>query len=560
MRAGSYSRVSGRKQKIQCTIEMQRDAISEWRASQRPPVVIPKELTFEDEARSGKVPLHRRPGGKALLEAIHAGKIDTLVVFDLSRLSRDVGDGHAVRKEIVRKLGIHIVSIRTGRVSDGTSESEFRDGLDNLVDANEVAKILERTTRGRKTVLAQGYWPGGIPPFGFRSERQTTEEGSKRTRLVLETKPIPGNPELTEVKVVRIIYGKLADGWSAQNVADYLNRLGIPAHVVTEGRKKLGIARYWRASRIVHLARNAIYKGEFAYGKRHNVTEDGVRQHLRKNDRAKQIIQRVPFIVSNELWQRAFDSLRSHQLEQMSHSKHQYLLRKLITCGECGRHYSGGGRAMYRCVGRSQVREREAALGGNRCSVKHGIRMGQVEPAIWEKAASFIAHPMLLLEELERNLATTDDEATVKQEIIRIEVVLARNREVDRNNVRNLNEGALTRQDFQLERERLHRQRADLEAELATLQHQAQAKRTRKQSLQSTHEMLTSLRDFAVDSDPPFEAKRKIIEQLVESITVFPEGQGHRLEVTWKFQSGRDRFEDWTAEPSTQSATSWGRS
>jgi site-specific DNA recombinase len=359
--------------------------------------------------------------------------------------------------------------------------------------------------------------------------------------------------------VIRIVYRKLVDGWSAQRIADYLNTRGIPARVPGEGRKRFS-THYWRASRIVDLARNPIYKGEFVFAKRRNVTEDGVRQHLLKNDVGKRIVQPVPAIVSPELWQRAFDSLRSHQLTRMAHSKFRYLLSKMIVCAECGRHYVGIGGAMYRCVGRMRFMEREAKLGGNRCTVKHGIRMDRVESAIWEKTASFIASPLLLLEELERNLAATDDEATVKTEVARIEAALARNREVDRNNVQNLNEGTIHRGDFTLERARLEKQRADLEAELVTLQHQAQSKRTRKQSLKSAREMLCSLQDFAEDSDPPFEAKRKIIEQLVDSIVIFPEGQGHRLEVTWRFQPDAERREDqWKAVESellTQNATS----
>ena len=561
MRTIAYCRVSTRGQREQRSIEMQRDAIRQWCASQNPPVVIPPELWFEDDGRSGKIPLDRRAGGRNMLEAVVSDKADRqLVLFDLSRLSRDVGDSHAVRKQIVRKLGIPIISIRTGRVSDGTSEAEFRDNLDATLDEHEVAKILERTSRGRRTWATRGYWPGGIPPFGYRAERQTTQEGSKRTKLVLETQPIPGHPELTEVKVVRLIYRKLADGWSAQRVADYLNTRGIPAHILTEGRKKLGTARYWRASRIVHLARNRIYRGEFHYSKRRNITEDGVRQHLLKNDPGKQIVQSVPAIVSAKLWQQAFDALRSHQLTQMAHAKFQYLLSQMITCGECGRHYSGGGRAMYRCVGRCQVREREAKLGGNRCSVKHGIRMDQIERAIWQQAASFLSNPCLLLEELERNLAATDDEAKVKMEVARIEAALARNREVARRNLQHLNEGIIDRGEFTLERGRLEKQRADLEAELATLQQQAAAKQTSKQSLRTAREMLASLQDFAEDSDPPFAAKRKIIEQLVDSIVVYPEGQGHRLEVTWRFQPDAERRQDqWRAADSgslTQSTTS----
>lgn len=559
MRTAVYARVSTRGQKEQRSIEMQRDAVRQWCAQQHPQIVISPDLWFEDDGRSGKIPLDKRPGGRNLLGAVVSGNVDQLVLFDLSRLSRDVGDSHAVRKQIVRKLGIPIASIRTGRISDGTTESEFRDNLDATLDENEVAKILERTSRGRRTWTERGYWPGGIPPFGYRAERQTTQEGGRRAKLVLENRRIPGQ-NLTEPQVIRIIYRKLADGWSAVKTADYLNTRGIPAHVFREGRKKLGVARYWRATRVVHLARNTIYKGEFPWGKRHNVTEDGVRVHLLKTDQAKQIVQSVPAIVSPELWQRAFDALRGNQLSQMAHAKFQYLLSKMILCGECGRHYSGGGRAMYRCVGRAQVREREAALGGNRCSVKRGIRMDQVEPAMWTQAASFIQSPLLLLEELEKNLATTDDEATVKREVTRIESALERNREVDRNNLQHLNEGIIHRGDFTLERGRLEKQRADLEAELATLQHQAQAKRNRKQSLQSARQMLSSLQDFAEDSDPPFEAKRKIIELLVDSIIVFPEGQGHRLEVTWRFQPDAERREDqWkaaTLDPSTLGATS----
>jgi hypothetical protein len=77
MSIATYARTSGPGQRQQCTIKTQRVGFQKWCAAQN--VVIPLGLQFEDDGRSGSIPLHLRPGGKRLLEAIavstrYAGK------------------------------------------------------------------------------------------------------------------------------------------------------------------------------------------------------------------------------------------------------------------------------------------------------------------------------------------------------------------------------------------------------------------------------------------------------------------------------------------------------
>lgn len=103
--AFSYLRVSGQSQIDRDGFPRQRAAIRKWAAAHDNRIV----QEFVEKAVSGATDWDHRPAWTAMLEAILANGVRTIIVEQLTRVARDVG----VQENIIldlRKRGIVIVS------------------------------------------------------------------------------------------------------------------------------------------------------------------------------------------------------------------------------------------------------------------------------------------------------------------------------------------------------------------------------------------------------------------------------------------------------------------
>lgn len=129
------------------------------------------DLTLFDKV-SGSVPFDKRPEGAKLVKLIQEGKVERVVVEEISRLGRNVMDvaktlkfleGHQVNLSI-RGMGIE-------SMVDGKPNSTFRLILQIMASIAEMEKehIKERTSQGRAIAVSKGVKMG-------------RKEGSNETR------------------------------------------------------------------------------------------------------------------------------------------------------------------------------------------------------------------------------------------------------------------------------------------------------------------------------------------------------------------------------------------
>lgn len=107
-----------------------------------------------------------RPKYTALLDHIETGRIDAVVVPNLSRLSRD-------RKERLRLLldvdsaGVHVHSVELGRTVDLDDDwALVQQSIRATTDDVEKRKEIERSKRATQERINNGY-DHGRPPFGL---------------------------------------------------------------------------------------------------------------------------------------------------------------------------------------------------------------------------------------------------------------------------------------------------------------------------------------------------------------------------------------------------------
>ena len=158
-----------------------------------------------------------RDGYQALLRAVAAGEAAAIVVYDLSRLARNVRLMLDLRHELERLQVPLLVANMPGARFDGAA-GRYMFGQFCL--ANQFQRDLdsERMTRMQHHLFEDGRHRGH-DPFGYRSRRDGTGKLTHPRELVIEP---------TEAAIVRRIWAELVEH-SLVEVAELLNQDGIPA-------------------------------------------------------------------------------------------------------------------------------------------------------------------------------------------------------------------------------------------------------------------------------------------------------------------------------------------
>ena len=173
--------------------EIQRQAIEEWAAAHGVPLLE----VASDTGISGAV--LERPGLERALHALRPG--DTLVVYRLDRLARDLVTQELLLREI-RRQGAALASCSPAEQAylEDDAQDPARKLIRQVLGAVaefEREMIRLRLQRGRRAKRAAGGYVGGEAPFGWRVapagglERDDREQMVLRRMLALRALEVP---------------------------------------------------------------------------------------------------------------------------------------------------------------------------------------------------------------------------------------------------------------------------------------------------------------------------------------------------------------------------------
>lgn len=168
---------------------------------------------IEDVGVSGKVPLAERPNGRRVHELIEARQpyADVLIVTNLDRLTRGPRDGMALVDDLLpngRRNPVVLVSL-DDHIDLGGAVGRFFARLRFLMAGFERELIGERTSNALKHKRATGQVYGAVP-YGWDRDGD---------RLV---------PNTVEQEHIAFMRHERAEGRNDNQIADALNRLGVP--------------------------------------------------------------------------------------------------------------------------------------------------------------------------------------------------------------------------------------------------------------------------------------------------------------------------------------------
>jgi site-specific DNA recombinase len=271
------------------------------------------------------------------------------------------------------------------------------------------------------------------------------------------------------------------------------------------------------------------------------------------NPREKWIIRSCPASVSEELWHKANAALHSNQIVAMAHAKNQYLLRGIIRCGLCGLTFIGT--AATRPNGKKEFRYRcNGAHGsrglygkdGQKCP-SQSVRGAELESAVWQDLETFLSKPGLVIRQLQtRFKAEATAVSSVEQETEELAEALRQLKEARNIALRQLTRQTITESEYDQQLLEIKTESTTVECRLEELRQTSAARERQTQALKEARSLLEELRE-SLETPLTFDQRRRVVEALVESITVTP---GERnapphVKVRYAFEPHFQRYQKW---------------
>lgn len=108
-----------------------------------------------------------KPNYLRLLDDVKNNKINILILYESSRLTRDSLE-HQATYRLLQQHEVKLYILNRGWVDPNDDNDEFVSSLLNLIDTKEVRQIRKRAKDKMAHIKDSGFWTGGTPPTGYK--------------------------------------------------------------------------------------------------------------------------------------------------------------------------------------------------------------------------------------------------------------------------------------------------------------------------------------------------------------------------------------------------------
>jgi DNA invertase Pin-like site-specific DNA recombinase len=225
------------------SLDAQREACEAFILSQKHEGWVALPEMYDDGGISGAT--MERPALKRLLADIETGRIDTVVVYKVDRLTRSLGD-FAKIVEVFDTRGASFVSVTQ---QFNTTTSMGRLTLNMLLSFAQFEREItgERIRDKIAASKKRGLWMGGLPPLGYD---------------VNDKKLVVNAPE---AETVRTIYRRYAELGSVRTLKEELERDGIVSKSRFDKYRRQTGGKPLARGALYLMLQNRIYRGEIIH-------------------------------------------------------------------------------------------------------------------------------------------------------------------------------------------------------------------------------------------------------------------------------------------------------
>lgn len=313
-----------------------------------------------------------RPKLYELFQAIKAGEVKHLWVYDQSRLSRNDQVASILRYEF-NKQGVTLYT-KDGQFDLSSPSDKLLKQMLDAVAEFENSVRAERSRIGKLMKVKAGYWHGGVPPFGYQITNSKLAENKE------------------ESKWVKFIFKQALKGTPIAAIKKELDSNGVLA-------RRGGL---WALGSIESLMTNTHYLGRYVY-------TDGVS--------SEQVEVSCPKIVDEVTWNSInLEKKRNANRKDQKNAttKNFYLLRDFMVCGHCGRKLSGRikpakSEYMYYCPNKERAWAKEGESSthyqrGTGCGFERAMNIQLTDTVVFDTVVQLHKNSSILKEEVKKRV------------------------------------------------------------------------------------------------------------------------------------------------------------
>ena len=461
-----------------------------------------------------------RPAFQRMLSDIEGGKINCVIVKDLSRFGRDYIDMGYYLERYFPAHGVRFIAINDN-VDSKQGPYDMLLPLKNVFNTQYAKDISQKVRSAVAVKQNRGEFVGAFASYGYLKDPEN------HSRLVVD--PVAG-------KVVQRIFRMAASGMGQIKIAHVLNEEQIPCpseykRLMGEkytNSKKLDSTRYWTYATIHRMLKNEMYLGNMVQRRSVRPTMHSKAKPLDSNQWAVVSGTHEP-LISQELWETVQAQVAKNG-RAPNFTQNVGLFSGFLKCGDCGRsmaktrwnskiHYSCGSYKRY---------------GATACT-KHYIPQSILEDIVLDDLNRIIAavdNLKKITDDYQHDPSTVQPSAA---EETRLQSALSRIRRLKQGSYEDYRDKLISRDDFL-------RYKADYDHQEQVLLHQIS-------QLQETEEIDAPTKPWIenlLQIDKLEELDRVTLAQTVKEIRVFEE---NRIEIQYLFSDTlRDVLENNTEE------------
>lgn len=270
-----------------------------------------------------------RPAFQRMMKDCDSGRVNCIIVKDLSRLGREyIGMGKLMER-IFPEKGIRLIAINDNydNLKEGGSADDVVVPFKNLLNDSYSRDISLKVRSQLAVKCRRGDFIGSYAPYGYQKDEKN------HNHLVVDE---------YAASVIENIFQWLLDGMSAQRIAKKLNETGVLAPseykrlnngTYRSGFKSKAQAK-WQAIQIFRILSNEVYLGTMVQGKRRKISYKIKKDVDVEPNNWIRVEGTHEAIVSRQLFDMVQEVLKLDTCAGAGKDT-VYLFSGLVECGDC---------------------------------------------------------------------------------------------------------------------------------------------------------------------------------------------------------------------------------
>jgi len=316
-----------------------------------------------------------RPDFTRMMDDIYDGKIQCVLVKDLSRLGRNYSETSRYIDDVFPRLNVRFIAINNGIDTASNTMNAATQcisvGVTNVINESLAATTSVNVRGTLNHNRQQGKFIGSFACYGYMKDPKDHH------KLIIDKETAP---------VVKSIFERYISGEGILSIARHLNGYNVPNPATYKAIKNptykhRGGGSLWTDRTIRRILKNEMYIGNMVQGKCEKISYK-IKQN-REIPKEDWIIVKGTHepIISEDDFRKA-QSLFNKNIRMSPKKQTVDLFSGFVRCAECGytlakktNKHSYGVYEYYRCTSKTK-------MGKNACKGTHTIRIDKLEKAV----------------------------------------------------------------------------------------------------------------------------------------------------------------------------------